>query len=73
MRIEVEEAATALADAGEIPLDAAIRRHADDGRPVVLAEPDSPSGAAFAAITGRLAQQVSIQAFKHIALTIVEE
>ena len=58
---------------GEIPLDAAIRRYSDDGRPVVLAEPDSPSGAAFTEITGRLAQQVSIQAFKHIALTIVEE
>ena len=58
---------------GEIPLDAAIRRYSDDGRPVLLAEPESPSGAAFQAITGSLARQVSIQAFKHIALTIVEE
>jgi ATP-binding protein involved in chromosome partitioning len=58
---------------GEIPLDAAIRRYSDDGTPVVLAEPDSPSGQAFAAIAGALAQQVSIRTFKQIALTIVEE
>jgi ATP-binding protein involved in chromosome partitioning len=58
---------------GEIPLDAAIRRFSDDGTPVVLAEPDSPSGRALSEIAGRLAQQVSIQAFKQIALTIVEE
>ena len=50
-----------------------IRRYSDDGRPVLLAEPESPSGVAFDAIVGRVAQQVSIQAFKHIALTIVEE
>jgi len=58
---------------GEIPLDAAIRRYSDEGAPVVLSEPDSPSGKAFQEITGKVAQQVSIQAFKHIALTIVEE
>ncbi|HZI89617.1 MAG TPA: Mrp/NBP35 family ATP-binding protein [Candidatus Polarisedimenticolia bacterium] len=58
---------------GEIPLDAAIRKHSDSGVPVVLAEPDSPSGRAFEEITGRLAQQVSIQAFKSIPLTIVED
>jgi ATP-binding protein involved in chromosome partitioning len=70
-----QDAATSLGVPflGEIPLDAAIRRYSDDGRPVILAEPESPSGAAFGAITGRLAQQVSIQAFKHIPLTIVEE
>jgi ATP-binding protein involved in chromosome partitioning len=58
---------------GEIPLDRAIRRFSDEGTPVVLATPDAPSAKAFAEIAGRLAQQVSIQAFKHIALTIVEE
>ena len=58
---------------GEIPLDAAIRRYSDQGTPVVLAEPESPSGVAFTEIVGQLARQVSIQAFKHIALTIVEE
>jgi ATP-binding protein involved in chromosome partitioning len=58
---------------GEIPLDSAIRRYSDDGTPVVLAAPDSPSGRAFSEITGKLAQQVSIRAYKQIALTIVEE
>jgi ATP-binding protein involved in chromosome partitioning len=58
---------------GEIPLDASIRRYSDRGTPVVLAEPESPSGVAFTEIVGQLARQVSIQAFKHIALTIVEE
>jgi ATP-binding protein involved in chromosome partitioning len=58
---------------GEIPLDAAIRRHADRGTPVVLAEPESSSAIAIQEVVGQLARQVSIQAFKHIALTIVEE
>ncbi|MGE5175075.1 MAG: Mrp/NBP35 family ATP-binding protein [Hyphomicrobiales bacterium] len=58
---------------GEIPLDAAIRKHADEGTPVVLAAPDAPSGVAMREITGRLAQQISIQAFKQIPLTIAEE
>ncbi len=58
---------------GEIPLDVAIRRYADQGIPVAIADPDSPSGRAFLEVTGKLAQQVSVQAFKNIALTIVEE
>ncbi len=58
---------------GEIPLDAAIRRYSDEGTPVVLSEPESPSGKAFQEIAGKLAQQVSIQTFKRIALTVVEE
>ena len=58
---------------GEIPLDIAIRRYADRGTPVSIAEPESPSGLAFREITGKLAQQVSMRAFKNIALSIVEE
>jgi ATP-binding protein involved in chromosome partitioning len=58
---------------GEIPLDAAIRKHADSGMPVTLAEPDSSSARAFTEIAGKLAQQVSIQAFRNIPLTIIEE
>jgi len=58
---------------GEIPLDAAIRRYSDEGTPVVLSEPESPSGKTFQEIAGKLAQQVSIQTFKRIALTVVEE
>ena len=58
---------------GEIPLDAAIRKNSDSGTPVVLAEPGSPSAAALSEITGKLAQQISIQAFRSIPLTIIEE
>lgn len=58
---------------GEIPLDRAIREHADDGVPVVIAEPDSPSARALEGAAGALAQQVSIQAWKNVPLTIVEE
>ena len=58
---------------GEIPLDKAIRRYADQGTPVSIAEPEAPSGVAFRDIVGRLAQRISIQAFKNIPLSIVEE
>ncbi len=58
---------------GEIPLDPAIRKHSDTGMPVVLADPDSTSARAFSEITGKLAQQISIQAFKTVPLTIIEE
>ncbi|HET7904660.1 MAG TPA: Mrp/NBP35 family ATP-binding protein [Candidatus Eisenbacteria bacterium] len=58
---------------GEIPLDTSIRKYADRGTPVSIAEPESPSGRAFLAIRGALAQEVSKQAFKNIALSIVEE
>jgi len=58
---------------GEIPLDPAIRKRSDTGMPVVLAEPDSGSARAFSEITGKLAQQISIQAFRNIPLTIIEE
>ena len=70
-----EEASRALSVPflGEVPLDKAIRVHADDGRPVVLAEPESESARALRDVAGRLAQQVSIEAFKSIPLTIVEE
>jgi len=58
---------------GQIPLDTAIRVSADSGTPVVLAEPESASGRAFRDVTGKLAQQISIQAFRQIPLTIIEE
>jgi ATP-binding protein involved in chromosome partitioning len=58
---------------GEVPLDRAIREHADDGVPVVIAEPDSASAKALDGAAGLLARQVSIQAWKNVPLTIVEE
>ena len=58
---------------GGIPLDKAIRVSSDSGTPMVLADPESSSGKAFRDVAGKLAQQISIQAFRQIPLTIVEE
>jgi len=70
-----EEAAKALdvPFLGSIPLDPAIRRAADEGTPVVIAEPDSLSGKAMFDVTGSLARQVSMRAFRNLSLSIVEE
>ncbi|MBC3186158.1 Mrp/NBP35 family ATP-binding protein [Corynebacterium sp. zg-331] len=40
---------------GQIPLDPALRVHGDTGTPVVLSEPDSPSGRACAQLAEKLA------------------
>jgi ATP-binding protein involved in chromosome partitioning len=58
---------------GAIPLDPAIRRAADEGTPVVIAEPESLSGKAMSDVAGALARQVSIRAFRNLTLSIVEE
>ena len=47
---------------GGIPLHPNVRSGGDEGRPVVLTEPDSLWGRAFASIAGHLARRVSIQA-----------
>jgi ATP-binding protein involved in chromosome partitioning len=39
---------------GSIPIDVRLREGGDDGRPVVLAAPDSPAGAALRSIAGKL-------------------
>ena len=39
---------------GEIPLDIAIRETSDGGRPIVVAEPDSPHATAYRDIAGRV-------------------
>jgi len=46
---------------GAIPLHPAVRAGGDEGRPVVLAEPESEYGSALSRIAGHLAQRVSIQ------------
>ena len=40
---------------GSVPLDGALRQAGDDGRPVVLSEPDSASARAIAEIAARIA------------------
>ncbi len=39
---------------GSIPIDVRLREGGDDGRPVVLSNPDSPAGAALRTIAGKL-------------------
>ena len=39
----------------------------------MIADPESPSGRAMSEIAGKVAQQVSIRAFRHLTLSIVEE
>lgn len=40
---------------GEVPLQLSVREMADEGTPVVIADPDSVSAAAYAGIAGRIA------------------
>ena len=49
---------------GAIPLHSKIRAGGDEGRPVVLTEPESEYGRALAQIAGVLAQRISIQAMR---------
>jgi ATP-binding protein involved in chromosome partitioning len=47
---------------GAIPLEPAIRRAGDQGSPVVVSHPESKSAAAFRAMAGAVAAQVSMKA-----------
>jgi ATP-binding protein involved in chromosome partitioning len=46
---------------GEIPLLSAVRGAGDNGRPIVLAEPESAASQAFSAIAGRVACALSVR------------
>ena len=58
---------------GRIPLYEPVRAGGDNGRPIVLAEPDSPAALALFGAAERVAQQVSIASYgrKVIPLTSV--
>ncbi len=43
---------------GEVPLDMAIRETSDDGRPIVVSQPDSAHAATYRAIAGRVWDKV---------------
>ncbi len=58
---------------GEIPLDIAIRKYADQGMPIVIADPDAPSARAYLQIIERLAAQVSIRNYYSKPIQIIEE
>src|SRR5471032_239136 len=59
---------------GRIPIYQPIREGSDNGVPLMISEPDSPSGKAFMAAAERTAAQVSIASFNRptIQLTVVK-
>ena len=58
---------------GRVPLYEPVRSGGDSGRPIVLAEPESPAALAIFGAAEKIAQQVSIASFgkKLIPLTAV--
>jgi ATP-binding protein involved in chromosome partitioning len=44
---------------GEIPLDLAIRETSDQGRPIVVSQPDSPQAKAFTEIAAKVAEKLT--------------
>jgi ATP-binding protein involved in chromosome partitioning len=71
----VSDAATRLGIPflGELPLDKRLRELADEGHPIVLADPQAPVSRAFEEITRKMAAQISIVNFNTKPLEITEE
>jgi ATP-binding protein involved in chromosome partitioning len=46
---------------GAVLIDTRVREGGDEGQPIVAAAPDSPAGAAFVDVAGKVAAQISIQ------------
>ena len=49
---------------GGVPIDTRVRTGGDEGKPIVAVAPESPAGAAFVDVAGKVAAQISIQAMK---------
>jgi ATP-binding protein involved in chromosome partitioning len=49
---------------GSVPIDTRVRSGGDEGQPIVAAAPESPAGAAFIDVAGKVAAQISIQAMR---------
>ncbi|MBZ5498553.1 MAG: Mrp/NBP35 family ATP-binding protein [Acidobacteriia bacterium] len=57
---------------GEVPLYLGIREGGDSGRPIVLEEPGSPAGKAFAQIAANVAAQISIANQNNLSAMVIE-
>ena len=57
---------------GEVPLYLGIREGGDNGTPIVLGEPGSPAGLAFAQIAANVAAQVSIANQNSLNAMVIE-
>ena len=51
---------------GAIPLEQPIRDEADQGRPIVIARPDSPGARAFRDVAEQVAARTSVQSFRRL-------
>jgi ATP-binding protein involved in chromosome partitioning len=51
---------------GAIPLEEPIRDEADQGRPIVVARPDSPGARAFRDVAEQVAARTSVQSFRRL-------
>jgi ATP-binding protein involved in chromosome partitioning len=49
---------------GAVPIDARVRSGGDEGKPILVAYPESPAAAALRAVAGKVAAQISIQAMR---------
>ena len=49
---------------GEVPIDTRVRIGGDEGRPIMVEAPEAPAAQAFAAVAGKVAAQISIQAMR---------
>jgi ATP-binding protein involved in chromosome partitioning len=49
---------------GQLPLQPNVRTGGDEGRPVVMEDPDSPAAEGFRAVAGAVARQVSVLAYQ---------
>lgn len=52
---------------GEIPLDPALRRGGDVGRPILIEQPDSPVAAIFRQVAANLAGRISVEALAELS------
>ena len=45
---------------GRVPLEATVRKGGDEGRPIVIHNPDSPAGKAFQTLAQTVAARISV-------------
>lgn len=57
---------------GEIPLETAVRIGGDEGRPILVAEPDSAVARAYRELAGAMAAQISIHNAQSATLKIIQ-
>jgi ATP-binding protein involved in chromosome partitioning len=57
-----------IAFLGEIPLVLSVREGGDNGRPVVVASPNSPEAQAFLTMAKNIAGRVSTEAARPVAV-----